>query len=338
MNSRERVFALLEGKKPDRTPNFNILMSFSARHGGHTYREYASDYRVLCDCDLRCGEEFSIDLLSAISDPMREAEGFGANVTMPEDDVPYSPVALVQDLYTATDVVKTYDPYNGKRTEDRLRAVEYFRKNGKDYAVGGWVEGAFAECCDLRGINDFLTDVACEEPEAIHDFLRVVNEQAIRFAVEQVKAGADIVGIGDAATSLISPDMYKEFAFPYQKAIVDAVHAAGGRTKLHICGNTTNVLPYMIETGTDIVDLDWMVDLRRVKELIGDRKTVISGNYDPVAILLQGTPETVAQSVRACRAAVPSNYISSAGCEVPRDTPVENLLAVAQTLKEDAEK
>lgn len=130
--------------------------------------------------------------------------------------------------------------------------------------------------------------------------------------------------------------MYREFALPYQKKIVEAVHAAGGRTKLHICGNTTAVLPYMIETGTDIVDLDWMVDLRRAKEIIGGRNTVISGNYDPVAVLLQGTPGSVRESVLACRAAVPSNYISSAGCEVPRDTPPENLLAVADALKEEA--
>ena len=333
MTSRERVFALLDGKKPDRTPNFNILMAFSARQNGHTYREYASDYRVLCECDLKCCETFSIDLLSAISDPMREAEGFGARVVLPEDDVPYSPVALVDDIYAAADVLKTYDPYNGRRTEDRLRAVEYFRRNGGGYAVGGWVEGAFAECCDLRGINDFLADAACEEPEAIHAMLRIANEQAIRFAVEQVKAGADIVGIGDAATSLISPDMYREFAFPYQKALIDAIHAAGGRTKLHICGNTTNVLPQMIETGTDIVDLDWMVDLARAKQLVGARGTILCGNYDPVAVLLQGTPERVRQSVLACCAAVPDGYISSAGCEVPRDTPPENLLAVAETLR-----
>ena len=335
MLPRERFFRTIQNQKTDKIPNFNIIMGFSAAYSGRTYREYASDYRVLCESDIKCSEKFSIDLLSAISDPMREAEGFGANVVLPEDDVPYSPVALVQDIYTAKDVLKTYDPYNGRRTEDRLRAVEYFRKNGGEYAVGGWVEGAFAECCDLRGINDFLADVACEDPEVIHEMLRIVNEQAIRFAVEQVKAGADIVGIGDAATSLISPDMYREFALPYQKAIVEAVHAAGGRTKLHICGNTTAVLPYMIETGTDVVDLDWMVDLRRAKEIIGDRKTIISGNYDPVAVLLQGTPDSVRESVHACRAAVPTNYISSAGCEVPRDTPPENLLAVADALKEE---
>lgn len=309
-------------------------MAFSARRNGHTYREYASDYRILCESDLACSERYSIDLLCAISDPMREAEGFGANVLLPEDDVPYSPTPLVEDIYEAEKVLKTYDPYNGGRTEDRLKAVEYFRRNCPDHAVGGWVEGAFAECCDLRGINDFLADAACEEPEAIHAMLRIAAEQAARFAVLQVEAGADIIGIGDAATSLISPDMFREYALPYQKRIVEAVHAAGGKTKLHICGNTTNVLPLMLETGTDIIDLDWMVDLKRARALAEGKNVVYSGNYDPVAVLLQGTPERVREAVLSCAAICPDRYISSAGCEVPRDTPPENLLAVAEAVKE----
>ena len=117
--------------------------------------------------------------------------------------------------------------------------------------------------------------------------------------------------------------------------LCDAVHAAGGKTKLHICGNTTNVLPLMLETGTDIIDLDWMVDLKRARALAEGKNVVYSGNYDPVAVLLQGTPDSVRASVHACRAAVPTNYISSAGCEVPRDTPPENLLAAADALKEE---
>lgn len=164
--------------------------------------------------------------------------------------------------------------------------------------------------------------------------LRIAAEQAARFAVLQVEAGADIIGIGDAATSLISPDMFREYALPYQKRIVEAVHAAGGKTKLHICGNTTNVLPLMLETGTDIIDLDWMVDLKRARALAEGKNVVYSGNYDPVAVLLQGTPERVREAVLSCAAICPDRYISSAGCEVPRDTPPENLLAVAEAVKE----
>ena len=98
MLPRERFFRTIQNQKTDKIPNFNIIMGFSAAYSGRTYREYASDYKVLCECDLRCAEDFRLDILSAISDPMREAESFGAEVLLPEDGVPYSPVPLLTDL------------------------------------------------------------------------------------------------------------------------------------------------------------------------------------------------------------------------------------------------
>lgn len=225
MTARERCLQVFEGKTVDRLPNFNIIMGFSAAYCGKTYRQYVSDHRVLCECDLRCAEDFRLDILSAISDPMREAESFGAEVLLPEDGVPYSPAPLIADL-SQIRRLKAAAPKNSPRTLDRLKSVEYFKTIGKDYCIGGWVEGAFAECCDLRGIDRFLMDIALEEPDFIHEFLEKTCEQAIRFALLQIQAGADIIGIGDAAASLISPAMFEEFAFPYQKRIVEAVHRA----------------------------------------------------------------------------------------------------------------
>ena len=98
MTPKERTECVFGGGTPDRLPNFNIIMGFSAMYSGKTYREYASDYKTLCECDMRCAEDFGLDILSAISDPMREAESFGAQVNMPENDVPYSPVPLITDL------------------------------------------------------------------------------------------------------------------------------------------------------------------------------------------------------------------------------------------------
>ena len=331
MTPKERTECVFGGGTPDRLPNFNIIMGFSAMYSGKTYREYASDYKTLCECDMRCADDFGLDILSAISDPMREAESFGAQVNMPENDVPYSPVPLITDL-SQVKTLHAAAPENSPRTLDRIKAVEYFRQIGKNYVVGGWVEGAFAECCDLRGINDFMADIALEDAQIIHEFLQKTCDQAIRFALLQVQAGADLIGIGDAASSLISPDMYEEFAFPYQKKIVDAVHAAGARTKLHICGNTTAVFPLMLRTGTDMIDVDWMVDLARAKSLAEGGTTVLCGNYDPVAVLLQSDPEKIMKAVNDCADIGKKYYISSAGCEVPWHTPAENFRAVAEAL------
>ncbi|HQN27101.1 MAG TPA: hypothetical protein PLT43_01015, partial [Mesotoga sp.] len=72
MTSRERVFARIEGRSVDQVPNLNIIMAFAAKYIGKTYREYATDFRVLCEGNIRCCEDFGIDMVSAISDPARE--------------------------------------------------------------------------------------------------------------------------------------------------------------------------------------------------------------------------------------------------------------------------
>ena len=64
---------------------------------------------------------------------------------------------------------------------------------------------------------------------------------------------------------------------------------------------------------------------------------VVCGNIDPVAILLQGTPEQVREAVRANAAAGGTRWISAAGCEVPDGTPAANLLAHHEALLEIAE-
>jgi uroporphyrinogen-III decarboxylase len=61
-----------------------------------------------------------------------------------------------------------------------------------------------------------------------------------------------------------------------------------------------------------------------VREKIGPDQ-VLLGNVDPVSVLRNGTPEQVLEAITRCHQEAGSNYIVSAGCEVPRDTPPENL-------------
>jgi MtaA/CmuA family methyltransferase len=318
-------------ERTNRRPNQNILMAFAARYIGSTYDRLAQDYRVLVEGNLRACEAFGIDMVSAISDPLREASAFGAPVVFPHDGVPMCPeppLAAALDL----DRLRPWDPWEAERPRDRLLAIqEYRRRVGGHYPICGWVEGAVAEAADLRGVSQFLEDTALE-PEAAHELLEVCTEAAIRFAVAQVEAGADFIGIGDAVASLLSPRAYRVYALPYEQRIIRAVHDAGGRVKLHICGNTSRHLPDMATAGADIIDLDWMVDLETGVRTLGG--IAVSGNMDPVAVMRDGAPEEVAAAVRACLAVGGERLIVSAGCEIPVDTPHENLLAHHRALVE----
>jgi MtaA/CmuA family methyltransferase len=217
---------------------------------------------------------------------------------------------------------------------DRVKGAELLReKVGGEIPIMGWVEGALAESADLRGVNEVMTDLYLN-PDWLAELLEKCIEVGIAFAQAQIEAGADIIGLGDAIASQVSPDMYRRFALPYEQRIFAAVHEMGRLARLHICGNTTHILADMAESGADIVDLDWMVDFKQAAETYGDDGPAICGNFDPVAVMLQGTPEQVTQATLTCLQTGGNRSISMAGCEIPDGTPHENLLAQAQALHE----
>ena len=90
----------------------------------------------------------------------------------------------------------------------------------------------------------------------------------------------------------------------------------------------------MARSGAAIVDLDWMVDLGRAAEVLGAEGAAPCGNFDPVSVMLRGTPDDVAAAVRAGAAAGGPRLFSAAGCEVPDGTPDANSLAHARALRE----
>jgi len=325
MTPYERTMERLRGQPVDRVPNQNILMAYAARYIGATYSQLAQDHRVLVESNLRACADLHIDLVSAISDPWREASAFGAEITFPEDSVPACRDRLLASSADWT-TLQPWDPWAHPRTRDRLQAIDLYRQRvAGHYPICGWVEGAAAEAADLRGVSAFLEDLALE-PEAAHSLMAVCCEAGTRFALAQVEAGAGIIGIGDAVASLMNPRMYRAFAWPYERKMIDAIHQAGALVKLHICGNTSRHIADMVATGADIIDIDWMVDMGQAVATCGGR-AAINGNYDPVDVLLQGTPAEVYAATLACVQAGDAKAFVSAGCEVPVGTPKENLLA-----------
>ena len=126
--------------------------------------------------------------------------------------------------------------------------------------------------------------------------------------------------------------MYREFALLYERRIFAAIHELGAAARLHICGDTTHILDAMTESGADIIDIDWMVDIERAAGVFAG-KAVLCGNFDPVAVMLQGTPEDVRSAVLDCQEKGGERYFNAAGCEIPDGTPEENLRAQAEVLR-----
>lgn len=330
MTGRERVLAHLRGEPVDHLPVMPITMMFASDQIGAPYKAYVTDFRVLAEAQVYTARKFGFDYVSVISDPAREAADLGAEIEWYEDQPP----ALVESKSLLADksVLKRLtlpDPCGGGRMHDRIKAIGRLKElAGEELLVEGWIEGPAAQAADLRGINRLMGDLY-DDPAFVEELMDFVVELELKFAEAQVVAGADLIGIGDAASSLIGPRFYERFVFPRTQKMVSEIHRMGALARLHICGRTRKLLPWMGKVGADIVDLDWMVPLDEARRECGAGQ-VLLGNIDPVAVLRNGTPQTVQQKLAECFEHAGPRYIVGAGCEVVRDTPEENVRAMVE--------
>ncbi len=325
MTPKERIYAILKGASYDRPAVTPIFMAFSANFIGHTYRDYYLDGDVLVQAQLAVIRAFNLDQISAISDPWREASAYGMKFDYPENGVG-KPKDLLIKTYDDISKVKLLDIENAERTKQRIESVRKMAAEvGQTHSVLGWVEGPMAEYADLRGVENTFMDLV-DRPEMFIKAGRIIVQNAIAFAAAQVKAGADMIGIGDAVASLIAPDMYKEFVLPLEQKLITAIHEAGAAVKLHICGNIKNHISYMAQSGTDIIDVDWMLPLAKAREFVGPNVT-LCGNFNPAGVLFEGSPQDVAEAARQCLKTGGDKFILMPGCEVPPATPEQNIRA-----------
>ncbi len=328
MTGRERVLSVIGGTRADSLPLMPVTMMIAADAINAPYRQYATDAETLARGQTAIASAFDFDHVSAVSDPGVEAADCGAAVVFPDNAPPAvdEAASLLAEKSILTGL-RVPAPENGRRMSNRLAAVSALKRAvGDSKLVEGWIEGPCAEAADLRGINRLMLDFI-DDPPFVEELFDLVADLAIRFAGRQVEAGADIIGIGDAAASLVGPTIYDRFDLPRITRIVQAIKAMGALVRLHICGDVTPLLPSIARLGCDIVDADSMVSLAKARAALGQRPALL-GNIDPVRVLRNGSAADTTRAIGACARDAGFPYIVGAGCEVPRGTPRQNIEAL----------
>ena len=323
MTGLERTLSFLKNKPVDRPPFHPIIMRWAAKYDNALYRAFCTDPDTKCHAMISCARDFDLDWVTVMSDPWAEASAFGIQVEYPEDELPIDRGGHLPDAGTAAGL-KPYNPLDNDRCRKRIEEIKNFKSACNDLFIVGWVEGPVAEYVDLRRATSASLDFLLE-PENVEKAMDVIIESAKVFIELQVKAGAHCIGIGDAFCSQIGPDLYDRFAFLRQKVLVDHVHKFGAIAKLHICGNTRSILPGMIATGADIIDIDHLVpSMSEFTSLLGPRQ-VFCGKADPVSVIQDGTGKKINDTVINNFSEAANRCIISAGCEITPGTSTYNM-------------
>ncbi|MBK6962923.1 MAG: hypothetical protein IPH20_03055 [Bacteroidales bacterium] len=328
MNKKQQFEKLLSGELHSTVLFKPILMHFAARFNKTTYGKLASDYKVLVESNTRCMEYFDLDTVSLISDPYRETSAFGARIEFIPEGVPKCLNKVIQNEEDAKNLVIP-DIYNCERTRDRISGAAYYQKLLKGTVpVGGWIEGPLAEACDLAGVSEMLMNLMCDP-----DYSNLIMDKCMivarEFAKAQINEGCDYIGIGDAICSQIDASTYDFYVKDRHKELVDHIHSLGAKAKLHICGNIEHLLPAISSLNVDIIDLDWQVDLHEARKILGDN-VVIKGNINPVIIQEATSQHLESLAKELVQQMQGQKFILSGGCEIGVNTPITNLMKLAE--------
>jgi MtaA/CmuA family methyltransferase len=332
MNKRQKFQALCHtGLSSGETLFYPILMHFAARFNGISYGEFASDHKSLVHSNIKCMEYFDMDMVSLISDPYRETAAFGATIDIIPEGVPICRNHIVK---TIDDVINLPIPdvWKNERTIDRIKGADYYQQLLKETVpVMGWIEGPLAEACDLAGVSEMIMMLMMDA-----DFSNRLLDKCLQvgkdFAKAQIDAGCDLIGIGDAICSQIDAESYIRFVKNRHLELISYIQSLGAKVKLHICGNTTHLLPSIADLGIDLFDPDYPVEQSLCLNVLGPNVTRF-GNINPVFVkdASKEEVEKVCMDILACEKG--NKFILSAGCEISVLTPVENLLSMSNSRK-----
>ena len=150
--------------------------------------------------------------------------------------------------------------------------------------------------------------------------------------IQFIEAGCDLIGVGDAICSQIDKDSYDLYIKDRHTELIEYIHNRGASVKLHICGDITHLLESIKDINTDLIDLDWQVDIDYAREILGN-EVVLGGNINPVVVQEKSADEVFHLSKVLVEKYKDQKYLLAAGCEITLLTPQENLMSMSRATR-----
>jgi len=229
------------------------------------------------------------------------------------------------------------DPDDPARWETFERCLE---RKGDRYSVCSIGFSLFERAWTLRGMTDLLMDMI-EAPEFVDDLLDAICEYNLRLVENAVRYPIDAVYFGDDWGSqrglIMGPKLWRRFILPRVQRMYAAVKAHGKHVYIHSCGDVDELFPDLIEAGLDVFNpfQPEVMDVYEVKRLYGDRLSFLGG-MSIQRVMPFGTPDDVRREAERLIREIGrgGGYILAPSHAIPRDVPVENILALVEVVRD----
>ena len=334
MNSMERIAATLKFQDADRIPVIAQVFGHAATLSGVSIDEYVRDGETLARCQLNALKQYGYDAVFSVMDVNVEAESIGSVLQYRMNQYPViGRYALSRD--SDWNALAIPDPLQAGRMPEMLKAIGVLRRElGNSAPVIGCVLGPFTLASQLLGLETTLY-LAVDDPERLERLMDYATEVVIRFGTAQLQAGAHLPLVFDpsASPAVIPPKFFREFELPRLKRVLGTFAKAGAIANwLHIAGPVSPILPYYPEARVDIANFDYCVPAAEARDILPSIS--LDGNIKSLTFV-EGSPKDIkAEAVKLLSAfSDRGGFILSSGCEVPPESPPENVAAMVNATR-----
>ncbi|ADY55304.1 Uroporphyrinogen decarboxylase (URO-D) [Syntrophobotulus glycolicus DSM 8271] len=330
MTPRQVLQAVTSFKEPDRLPISISALSILQHREGYTQESFLRlPPQEQAEFAYQATRTYGGDMLQVGLGGTLAVKALGGKVKFRA----HGPADVTEPLIENISDLDKIDLDRVKEDEHYQNALEVARHTlrlaGDEYpvSVGSW--GLYTQAGLLYGAEKLMRG-SIRDKAAIRALLDFTFELLKATTGEIVDMGASVGSLADPTASgdMISRELFAELALPYLRKVYDWYRSKGLLTSLHICGNINDRIGLIPETGVNILSIDYKVDIGRAAKLLKG-KTVIGGNADPVAVIMQSDAEAVRKAyLEIIERVGNAPYIVMAGCGIPSRTPLENIQAM----------
>lgn len=302
-----------------------ILTYPGAKIIGSNVIKMVNDGNLQFKCIKKLSEKFPSVAAVTLMDLSAEAEAFGSPIKFAENEAPTVTSNIVSDM---EGVLALKVPEIGtKRIGEYLKAGRLASEAIQDRPVLGGVIGPFSLAGRLFDVSQIIIS-ARRDKETVHLLLNKCNDYIANYITAYKNAGCNGVIIAEPTAGLLSTAMCDEFSSNYIKKIVTELQDENFIIILHNCGHTVKQIASMLSTGCKAFHFGNSVDMADIMPQL-PKDIVAFGNIDPSNVFGIGNPEIMHRTATELleKMADYPNFVLSSGCDVPFETPIENVVA-----------
>ncbi len=187
-----------------------------------------------------------------------------------------------------------------------------------------------------RGSKNFseVKKLIYNNPELAHKLLNFLADSIAEFLSAKIEAGCNAVQIFDTWGGILSQKDFLEFSLQYVEKIISQLKRKEEPVIFFAKGVHHN-LDKMVNSGADVLGLDWTMNLGDVRKIVNDR-VALQGNLDPT--VLYANKNYIKQEVISVLQSFGkgSGHIFNLGHGVLPDVDPENVKALVKFVKEES--